>query len=120
MNTTKLESHGAVPKLTDFEAPHEVSEVELAFPANVAHLMPAYADIPEEFMSMSNPWAAWQAEWFSVGLKQMPTAKPGIDVKAVMRHLGAIQGSYWPKHEHKAAAVAYLASRWLERSISTS
>jgi len=128
MNTEMHESHGAVAGQVDcdvrpdaassdgFDAPHAVDAVTAAFPANVAHLMPRYADIPAQCRAQSNPWVKWQQEWFFSGLKQLPTAKPGIDLNAAMRHLKAIQGSFHPKHEHKEAAVAFLASRWFERA----
>ena len=106
----------AVPKRADFDAPHSVSDLDLAFPARALEFMPDYSAIPAEFKSQRCAWVQWQSEWFYAGLKQMPTPKPGIDVKAAMRHLSVIQGSFAPKHEHKEAAVAFLASRWLERA----
>jgi len=74
--------------------------------------MPAYADIPKEFKDRSHPWSRWQREWFFEGLDAVPKVKPGIDKGEAMRHLGHIQRSWDTKHEHKAAAVAYLASLW--------
>jgi hypothetical protein len=99
-----------------FEQPSEVSDVLLAFPASVRHLMPAYASIPAEFKRQGNPYVEFQSKWFFSGLKkeEFPTAKQGIDYDAAMRHLKAIQGSFEPKHEHKSAAVAFLASKWLD------
>jgi hypothetical protein len=97
-----------------FAKPQEIADAKVAFPANVSGLMPAYADIPREFKpSGSSPWADWQARWFFSGLESFPAAKDGIDQQAALRHLSAIQRSFAPKHEHKAAAVAYLASLWL-------
>jgi hypothetical protein len=40
--------------------------------------------------------------------------KEGVDGNLAFRHLSAIQRSFTPKHEHKEAAVAYLASLWFE------
>jgi hypothetical protein len=35
-----------------------------------------------------------------------------VDGELAIRHLQVIQASFEPKHEHKEAAVAYLASLW--------
>ena len=101
--------------MTDkFEKPTPVDDVMMAFPANVAHLMPDMKDIPAEFKERDNPGVKFQQEWFFKGLKEIPDAKDGIDLNMAMRHLHCIQGSFQPKHEHKEAAVAYLASKWLK------
>lgn len=99
----------------NFDKPLTVSGLDVAFgPKDINTLMPAYASIPEEFKRMSGYWPKWQAEWFFEGLKAMPTPKAGIDLNTAMGHLAAIQRSFEPKHEHKAAAVAYLASIWFK------
>jgi len=95
-----------------FETPVDVDGLDLVFGGRMAALLPPYAQIPSEFKNWNHPWAKWQADWFYSGLKCYPVAKDGIDVNAAMRHLGAIQGSWEPKHEHKVAGVAYLASMW--------
>lgn len=97
-----------------FDKPTKISDIDVAFPGSVRNLMPEYALIPEEFKGRSGKWVEWQSDWFYSGLSAMPQAKEGIDLKDAMRHLKAIQGSWEPKHEHKQAAVAYLASLWLE------
>jgi hypothetical protein len=104
------------PERADFDTPHDVTDADCAFPARALKLMPEYSQIPDEFKCSAHPWAQWQAEWFYCGLKQAPTPRAGIDLRKAMRHLQVIQGSFAPKHEHKAAAVAFLASRWLERA----
>lgn len=104
--TTATESKWATPR-------DVVSDLELAFGGEEG-LWPAWVDIPDEFKSMNHPWAQWQSEWFYRGLKTTPTAKDGIDADLAIRHLAAIQRSWAPKHEHKQAAVAYLASLWFE------
>jgi hypothetical protein len=71
------------------------------------------AEIPAEFKRDSNPWVRWQARWFFSGLKSFPAAKAGVDGAVAARHLKTIQGSFEPQHEHKQAAVAWLASLWL-------
>ena len=102
--------------MTDFSKPFQLDALRVAFPASVKDLMPAYEDIPAEFKRFPGTvWNKWQAEWFYKGLNGFPKAKPGIDQDAALRHLEAIQGSWEPKHEHKEAAVAYLASLWLEK-----
>lgn len=80
---------------------------------SVTAAMPPYDAIPDEFQQFNNPWARWQAEWFFRGIDGFPDAQEGIDKDAATRHLASIQRSMEPKHEHKQAAVAYLASRWL-------
>lgn len=95
--------------------PIEVTDVQLAFPANVSQLMPAYEQIPVEFRRGESEWVDWQSQWFYHGIKKLPTPKPGVDLDKAIRHLRCIQGSFEPKHEHKQAAVAYLASLWFEQ-----
>lgn len=101
-----------------FEKPTPLSDVDVAFPARVSHLMPPMAAIPDEFRmwnSKPNKWVEFQERWFYEGLKKVKMApKEGIDPNVAIRHLKAIQGSFEPKHEHKVAAVAYLASLWFE------
>lgn len=98
--------------MAQFDKPSEVSDLDMAFPASVVKLMPAYDQIPEEFKRARNAWAQWQEDWFFGGLKKFPAPRDGIDRSAALRHLSCIQRSFEPKHEHKAAAVAYLASKW--------
>jgi hypothetical protein len=96
--------------------PQPVSDLDLAFGGAgglLSDLMPPYSSIPAEFKRDSNPWVKWQMEWFFRGLLSFPEAKEGIDQQAALRHLSCIQRSFAPKHEHKQAAVAYLASLWL-------
>lgn len=105
----------------DWSKPTQVSALELAFPANALDLMPPYDEIPSQYQANSafngrgGKWVEFQERWFYSGLEDTEiTPKEGIDLKAALRHLGAIQGSFQPKHEHKVAAVAYLASLWFE------
>ena len=103
--------------MSKFATPIDV-KAELSANGSISKLMPEYNDIPAEFRSWNNatPFNTWQSKWFYEGLKpeDMLKAKPGIDPDAAMRHLAAIQRSWEPKHEHKMAAVAYLASLWFE------
>lgn len=99
-----------------FDQPQAVSDVLIAFPGSVSHLMPAYEDIPEDFRRNrgdARQWVAFQQTWFFKGLnKGMFEAKPGVEFDAAWRHLKCVQGSFEPQHEHKEAAVAWLMSRW--------
>lgn len=104
--------------------PVPIDDVLLAFPADVTDLMPDMAEIPEEFHSwgltykdgLAGKWLAFQQRWFMKGLPNTVEVdlKEGIDGDLAFRHLKAIQGSFQPKHEHKMAAVAFLASTWFE------
>lgn len=107
------------------------------FPAIVVGvLMPEYTEVPKAFRTRTSESAQWydfQAQWFSHGLsgvgvhpseslvEQVVTdAMTGEEARAALqeeidrafKHLGAVQGSFQPKHEHKMAAVAWLASLW--------
>jgi len=93
--------------------PKDISDSEM-LSSNLFGILPDYKDIPEDFKRQANKWVQWQQEWFFNGLKQMPKPKVGIDLKKAMRHLKCIQASFAPKHEHKEAGVAYLASLWFE------
>jgi hypothetical protein len=95
--------------------PKKVSDVELAFPAQVMHLLPKWEDIPEEFKNDNTNWNSLVSEWFFGGLSGKFIPKEGIDLKMAMRHLQACMHSYQPKHEHKEAGVAYLMSQWFEK-----
>ena len=97
----------------------EVSDADVAFPATVYHLMPEWDKIPEEFrrgwIREDNKWSKFSSDWFFNGLEKLKVVpKPGVDKDKALRHLACIQGSFEPKHEHKAAAVAYLASIWFD------
>lgn len=104
--------------------PVEIDDVTLAFPANALEFMPAWDDIPEDFRKGSGDakiWIHFQETWFALGLSSTYFAFVPIEVngerlsgESIVRNLTAIQSSYAPKHEHKMAAVAYLASLWME------
>jgi hypothetical protein len=99
--------------------PMPVTDIQVAFPADVSDLMPEYEEIPEDFRREcgdARPWIAFQRQWFFSGLRGVEiVAKPGVDKGLALRHLKVIQGSFEPQHEHKEAAVAFLASLWLEQ-----
>lgn len=112
-------------ELADTSNPVQVSDVEMAFPAKVRHLMPAMKDIPDEFRRLGFSMGGepspqkfnWIAQtWFSKGLPETTEfhLRPGIDGEKAIRHLHCILGSFQPKHEHKIAAVGFLLSEWCE------
>jgi hypothetical protein len=94
--------------------PIKVTDADRAFGGRAMEILPPMKAIPAEFHSMHHPWAKWQADWFYRGLSAMPVPKEGIDLKLAMNNLATVQGSWEPKHEHKMAGVAYLASLWFE------
>lgn len=100
-----------------FEQPIEVSDLEVAFAADVSHLMPAYAEIKDWARTPeAQPFIAFQRTWFFQGLAGDTELhlKPDINYTKAIRHLRCIQGSFEPKHEHKEAGVAWLLHQWSE------
>ena len=92
--------------------PIEINDVDIAFGGKAMKILPPYDGIPDEFKRASNPWVKWSGDWFFKGLDRYPVANDGIDLRLAMRNLSAVQRSFEPKHEHKEAGVAYLASIW--------
>ena len=94
----------------------EIKDIDLVFGGGaMKKLMPPYSSIPEEFRDGSNKWLTFQRDWFFSGIKNLKLSpKEGIDSAKAFRHLRAIQSAFEPKHEHKEAAVAYLASLWFD------
>lgn len=104
-------------EVSKWKYPQELDAVTCAFPANALEFMPAMNEIPDEFRQFRprDKWQRFVADWFFCGLKNIQiTTKEGVDQKKAIRHLGAIIGSFAPKHEHKEAAAAYLCSLWFE------
>jgi len=104
----------------DWSKPHEVDAATSAFPAHVVGvLMPDYLEIPDKFEDRAF-WEKFVRTWFFRGLKDLVlVVRPGIDKDKALRHLGAILGSFEPKHEHKEAAAMYLCSLWFEAKGSS-
>lgn len=91
----------------------KMTRLDCAF-GNIKHL-PKWEDIPQEFKehNSDNKWLKAQSDWFSKGIKfSSLIPKKGIDKQQALSILSAIQSSWKPKHEHKAAGVAYLMSEW--------
>jgi hypothetical protein len=96
--------------------PQKVTDVELAFPARIEHLIPKWEDIPEQYRKGQSAWGhRLFTDLFFHGLKKLEfVRKEDIDPDEAFRHIRAILGSYAPKHEHKVAACAYLFELWFE------
>lgn len=104
-----------------YATPRPVTNLQLAFPVDLGDLLPPWDLIPEAFRAdtdISRPWRTFQRRWFAGLLRQDDvaalTARPGVNLNHAARHLAVLQGSFEPRHEHKEAAVAWLASRWFE------
>lgn len=103
--------------------PVAISDASLAFPAKALDWMPAWEDIPEEFQTRASPWCDLPNTWFTFGLSSRFAFQPAmvdgelIDAPMAYRQLQATMGSFAPKHEHKIATVAYLASLWMESVV---
>jgi hypothetical protein len=92
---------------------HEVTAVELAFPANVVEFMPQWEDIPDEFKHGSTKENELVCQWFFRGVKHFRlTPREGVDGNKALDHIQMILGSFEPKHEHKEAACAFLFREW--------
>ena len=92
--------------------PIAINDVDIAFGGKAMQILPPYDAIPDEFKRANNPRVKWSGDWFFKGLARYPVANDGIDLSLAMRNLSAVQRSFAPKHEHKEAGVAYLASLW--------
>ena len=105
--------------MTDWTRPAQVDDVTVAFPAGIAHLQPPWAVIPAEFREGSGTWVDFQQRWFYRGLPKTVEfhCREGVDGNTAVRHLAVLQGSFEFKHEHKEAAVAWLASLWFIRVV---
>lgn len=78
--------------------------------------MPSYDEIPEEFKRYSNSkWSKFFNDMFFIGIQELEL-KPnkGIDKDKALNHLRLWARSFEPKHEHKEAAFAYMASIWFK------
>ena len=79
--------------------------------------MPEYNEIPDEFKNfyLNNKWKQLFNDMFYSGLSELKLKpRKGIDESTAWNHLYLWAVSYEPKHEHKVAAFAYMASIWFE------
>lgn len=98
--------------------PVEVSDVLLAFPGDVKHLIPPQKEIPERFWTQVNDWTyRLFNDMFFHGLRPGVKfyARPDIDARMAVRHIQAVMRSFEPKHEHKEAACRYLMDLWFSK-----
>lgn len=104
-----------------FEKPNEnITDRDIAFgPKNISEFLPAMHSIPKEFFNDRNPWSQLVSGWFFRGVKEWPIAKEGINFKMAAAHIRVALASWEPKHEHKMAGCAYLASLWLDEKTLT-
>lgn len=94
----------------------DITGLDMAFGQRAMGLMPAYAEIPREFRHGRDDYSRFQQKWFSEGVSAGDVKwRRGIDPDAAWSHLEAIQGSFEPKHEHKAAGVSWLLSKWAKK-----
>lgn len=99
--------------------PQDIDDATRAFPANVRHLYPDGADIPDDYMyrgSGSNPWVRLIMTMFYHGLPAGTQFHPkkGIDAEKAYRHIHAMMRTFETPHEFKMAACAYLLDEWFE------
>lgn len=94
--------------------PQETSEVDRAFPAHFERLMPAPEAIPEPFWTRRATYSGLTMHAMTTGWTATAQFAPreGVDAEKAFWHLQCIIGSYGPKHQHKEAAVNFLAARW--------
>ena len=94
----------------------DITGLDMAFGQRAMDLMPSYDEIPREFRHGRDDFSRFQQKWFFEGVDAADVEwKRGIDPDAAWAHLGAIQGSFAPKHEHKAAGVSWLLSKWAKK-----
>ncbi|ASN68815.1 hypothetical protein 7AX3_73 [uncultured Caudovirales phage] len=98
------------------QKPIEVTQLDIAFGGKAMKILPAYSSIPSEFKKDSNKWSQLVSKWFFGGLNksEWPKAKDGINWNLAMLNIQACLSCFEPKHEHKIAGAAYLASQWFE------
>ncbi len=92
----------------------KLTRLDMAFPASVRGMMPAWDDIPDDYKRGRKPSCRVVTRWFFSGLPKGTDFVPrdGVDAGKALVHLKCILGSFEPKHEHKEAAVAYLLDQW--------
>lgn len=98
------------------QQPIEITRLDIAFGGKAMEILPAYKDTPEEFKQMGNRWNKFISQWFYNGLdkSEYPTAKDGVDLNQALLNIKACLVDFRPKHEHKIAGAAYLASQWFK------
>jgi hypothetical protein len=98
----------------------EANKLDMAFgPEKISDWIPRYDEIPDEFRRGHTKWNKLFSEMFFCGLRKLNLVpNDGVDADKAWAHLRTISGSFEPKHEHKEAAFAYLASQWFKDSTT--
>jgi len=98
--------------------PSEISEADAAYGFIGGEKIPNEDEIPEEFWNANirNKWQRLQSEWFFNGLPEGAKFYPNEEVnpEKALAHLASIQRCFGISHEHKEAAVSWLASLWFK------
>ena len=94
--------------------PIPVSDVDMAFGGKAMEILPPMDAIPAEFQRGNSEWNRFISDWFFRGLKTYPEPREGVDFELALKNLKCVIGSFEPKHEHKEAGAAYLASLWFK------
>lgn len=90
-----------------------ITNADIAFgPMNLGEFLPNWKSIPDDFKNDKNHFVKFVSNWFYNGVKEYPVSKDGINFKLATAHIRVILSSFEPKHEHKIAGAAYLASLW--------
>jgi len=78
--------------------------------------MPSYDEIPKEFKGWNQKkWNRLFNDMFFSGIKIIEfIPKSNIGAEDAWAHLRLWASSFEPKHEHKEAAFAYMASVWFD------
>jgi hypothetical protein len=96
------------------QQPIEVTQLDIAFGGKAMKILPAYNEVPKEFKEHQNKWNKFISGWFFNGIDDWPKAKEGVNGKLAILNIRACLADFEPKHEHKIAGAAYLASQWFE------
>lgn len=100
-----------------FAQPKPVADVDMAF-GGIDGLLPEFNALPDEHRRGRGASCRLVSDWFFEGLKGADfIAKPGVDERVALRHLGTIMRSFQPAHEHKTAAVAWLLEQWFLKVV---
>lgn len=130
----KAEDNPDEAKPIDWSKPQAVSMVQRAFPADiVGKKLPHIEEIPEAFRAVAHigkyrheaatdearDWCrkVMHGLFFGGFLKPGFVPREGIDAETAFIHLDTCLRSFQPKHEHKEAGCAWLASLWFKDII---
>jgi len=90
----------------------KLTKLDLAFPANVSHMMPPREVLRGDFPN-KREYERVFSDWFFNGLKSLEvTPREGVDKGKALAHIKCVMGSFEPAHEDKTAAVAFLLNEW--------